>query len=86
MHALIAVQVAFCFVVHFVAGLFVATFDRLSKPPTGFSAERLLTLETVTPAAAAGLLGSGGRTSAQRARCRKGRLAGWPLMSGESCE
>jgi len=48
MHALIAVQVAFCFLVLFVAGLFVATFDRLSNQPTGFSAERLLTLETVT--------------------------------------
>ena len=47
MHALIAVQVAFCFLVLFVAGLFVATFDRLSNQPTGFSAERLLTLETV---------------------------------------
>jgi putative ABC transport system permease protein len=30
MHALIAAQVAFCFLVLFVAGLFVATFDRLS--------------------------------------------------------
>ncbi len=47
MHALIAVQVAFCFLVLFVAGLFVATFDRLSNQPTGFSADRLLTLETV---------------------------------------
>ena len=48
MHALIAVQAAFCFLVLFVAGLFVATFERLSNQPTGFSAERLLTLETVT--------------------------------------
>jgi predicted permease len=48
MHALIAVQVAFCFLVLFVAGLFVATFDRLSRRPTGFSAERLLTLDTVS--------------------------------------
>jgi predicted permease len=47
MHALVAVQAAFCFVVLFVAGLFVATFDRLSHQLTGFSAERLLTLETV---------------------------------------
>jgi predicted permease len=47
MHALIAVQVAFCFVVLFVAGLFAATFDRLSHRPTGFSSERLLTLDTV---------------------------------------
>jgi predicted permease len=48
MHALIAVQVAFCFLVLFVAGLFVTTFDRLSNQPTGFSSERLLTLDTVT--------------------------------------
>ena len=47
MHALIAVQVAFCFLVLFVAGLFAATFDRLSNRPTGFSAERILTLDTV---------------------------------------
>jgi predicted permease len=48
MHALIGVQTAFCFLVLFVAGLFVATFERLSNRPTGFSPERLLTLETVT--------------------------------------
>ena len=48
MHSLVAVQTAFCFLVLFVASLFVATFERLSHQPTGFSAERLLTLETVT--------------------------------------
>ena len=47
MHALIAVQVAFCFQVLFVAGLFVATFNRLSNRPLGFSADRLLTLDTI---------------------------------------
>ena len=47
MHALIIVQVAFCFFVLFVAGLFVATLNRLTRQPTGFSAGRLLTLETV---------------------------------------
>jgi predicted permease len=47
MHVLIAVQTAFCFLVLFVAGLFVATFRRLSDRPTGFSADRVLTLETV---------------------------------------
>jgi putative ABC transport system permease protein len=45
-HALVAVQVAFCFLVLFVAGLFVATFQRLSHESTGFSAERILTLDT----------------------------------------
>lgn len=47
MHVLIAVQTAFCFLVLFVAGLFVATFQRLSNRPVGFSADRLLTLDTV---------------------------------------
>jgi predicted permease len=47
MHALIAAQVTFCFLVLFVAGLFVTTFDRLSNQSTGFSAERLLTLDTI---------------------------------------
>jgi len=47
MHALIALQVAFCFLVLFVASLFVTTFERLSHGPTGFSAERLLTLDTI---------------------------------------
>ncbi|HXJ95668.1 MAG TPA: ABC transporter permease [Terriglobia bacterium] len=47
MHGLIGVQTAFCFLVLFVAGLFVATFQRLSNRPTGFSADRLLTLDTV---------------------------------------
>jgi putative ABC transport system permease protein len=46
MHVLIAVQVSFCFLVLFVAGLFVATFNRLSHQPTGFSSERILNLET----------------------------------------
>ena len=46
MHALVAVQVAFCFLVLFVAGLFVATFERLSHQRTGFSADRLLVLDT----------------------------------------
>jgi predicted permease len=48
MYALIAVQTAFCFLVLFVAGLFVATFQRLSNRPTGFSPQRVLTLDTVT--------------------------------------
>ena len=48
MHVLIATQVAFCFLVLFVAGLFVTTFERLSQQRLGFSAERILTLETVT--------------------------------------
>jgi len=47
MHVLIAVQVAFCFLVLFVAGLFVTTFQRLSHQPTGFLADRLLVVDIV---------------------------------------
>lgn len=85
MHALIAVQVAFCFLVLFIAGLFVATSDRLSHQPTGFSDERLLTLETLTtnaqPAAS-------WEQVAEHLRLLPGvqtvALCEWPLMAGES--
>ena len=61
MQGMVAVQVAFCFLVLFIAGLFVATFQRLSHQPTGFSAERLLVLETTSrPAQPPDLLGPGG--------------------------
>src|SRR5579863_1507592 len=48
MHTLVGIQTAFCFLVLFVAGLFVVTFHRLANLPTGFSSDRLLTLQTVT--------------------------------------
>jgi ABC-type antimicrobial peptide transport system permease subunit len=48
MHGMIAVQVAFCFLVVFWGGLFVSTLNKLSHVPIGFSAERLVALETVT--------------------------------------
>jgi putative ABC transport system permease protein len=48
MRTLIAAQTAFCFLVLFVAGLFVATFEHLSHQPTGISSERILTLYTVS--------------------------------------
>ncbi len=85
MHVLVALQIAFCFIVHFVAGLFVATFDRLSNQPTGFSAARILNLETLTqrpqpPAYWDQVL--------EHLRAIPGvetvALVGWPLMSGES--
>jgi putative ABC transport system permease protein len=47
MHALIAAQTAFCFLVLFAAGLFAATFARLSSQPLGFSPDRLLALEVI---------------------------------------
>jgi putative ABC transport system permease protein len=51
MHVLVAAQTAFCFLVLFLAGLFVTTFERLSKRPIGFSADRVLALETVAASA-----------------------------------
>jgi predicted permease len=48
MHSLISVQAAFCFLVLFVAGLFVATFDHLSHLPTGISTSSLLNLNIIT--------------------------------------
>jgi putative ABC transport system permease protein len=83
MHTLIAAQVAFCFVVHFVAGLFVATFEGLSNQPTGFAVERVLAVDTVA---------KGENPVAyweqvmQRLKAVNGvesaAVCGWPLLSG----
>lgn len=50
MNTLLAAQVAFCVMVLFVAGLFVGTFQRLSNRPIGFTAERILILNTAAVA------------------------------------
>jgi predicted permease len=85
MRSLIAVQVAFCFVVHLAAGLFVTTFERLSNQPTGFSSERILNVETVTNRPQSPLLWE---QVAEHLRAVSGvekvALIGWPLMNGES--
>ncbi len=83
MRGLIAVQAAFCFLVLFIAGLFVATFEKLSNQPTGISSERILTLYTVSrqnqpPAywtqVAEHLRGVRG--------VEKAALADWPILDG----
>ena len=83
MHALIAVQVAFCFLVLFVAGLFVASFERLSHQQVGFSADRILLLDT-TSAAAQPM--SAWNEVVGRLRAVPGvetvALSEWPLLSG----
>ena len=83
MNGMVSGQVAFCFLVVFVGGLFVATFDRLSHLPTGFSADRVLTLETVTNK---GLSPVAWEQMADHLRSIPGvetvAIAGWPLMSG----
>jgi predicted permease len=85
MRSLIAVQVAFCVVVHLAAGLFVTTFKRLSNQPTGFSSERILNIEAVTSSPQSPVLWE---QVAEHVRSIPGiekvALIGWPLMSGES--
>jgi predicted permease len=85
MHGLVAAQVAFCFLVLFVAGLFVATLDRLSHQSTGFSAERLLTLDTVAERAQPPVFWE---QVAEHLRTVPGvetvALGDWTLMNGNS--
>ena len=82
MYALIAAQVAFCFVVLFLAGLFVATFRHLSSQPLGFDPGNLLLLETVTPH---GQSPESWSQMADTLRAVPGvkdvAIAGWPLLS-----
>jgi predicted permease len=85
MNLLIAAQVAFCFLVMFIAGLLGKTLDRIAQKPLGFSTERLLILDTVTQhpeppvfweQVAEHLKGSPGVQSVA--------LSGWPLLDGNS--
>jgi putative ABC transport system permease protein len=82
MQAMIAAQVAFCFLVVFVSGLFVTTFHRLSNRPIGFDANRLLLLETVAPH---GQPPAAWSQMADTLRAMPGvesvAEAGWPLLS-----
>ena len=83
MHGLIAMQVAFCSVVLFVAGLLVKSFDRLVNQPTGFSSGRLLALDTEAQPRQAPVVWN---QVAEHLRTLPGiervALAGWPLLSG----
>ena len=85
MHALIAAQVAFCFLVIFVAGLFAATFNGLSRKPTGFSADRLVFLYMVGARAQPPAVWE---EVAEHLRTVRGvervAMAGWPLLSRNS--
>ena len=83
MRGMIVAQVAFCFLVVFMGSMFVASFRRLNRVPLGFSAERLITLDTI---ASQPLPPAAWRQLADRLREVSGvervALAGWPLMSG----
>jgi len=83
MHALIAVQVAFCFVVLFAASLFVATANRLADQPTGFLSERMVILDVTSrrPQSAAHW-----DQVLEKLKTMPGvenaALSGWPLLAG----
>jgi predicted permease len=85
MRVLIATQAAFCFIVLFIAGLFVTTFQRLSDQPTGFSAERILNLETVARRPQPAVFW---QQALDHLRATPGvetaALTIWPVMSGET--
>jgi putative ABC transport system permease protein len=85
MHALIAAQVAFCFLVLFVAGLFVTTSERLVAEPLGFSAERVLILQTTAKRGQSPVVWE---QVAEHLRelpgVEKVAIADWALMSGYS--
>jgi len=84
MNALIAMQMALCVLVLFIAGLFVTTFQRLSSRPLGFSFEHIVAMEAgsagknqpleVWMQTAANLRQTPGVESAA--------VAGWTFLSG----
>jgi putative ABC transport system permease protein len=83
MKSLVAAQMAFCLLVQFVAGLFVATLQRLSNRPLGFSAQRVLLMDTQVQAK---LPPDAWMQVADHLRETPGveavAFAGWALMSG----
>jgi predicted permease len=85
MHGMIAAQVAFCFLVVFVAGLFVATFHRLADRPVGFDATRLLLLETLAPKGRPPEVWAQVADSLRALPGVRGVAeSGWPMLSTES--
>jgi predicted permease len=84
MHALIGLQVAFCMLVHIVAGLFVVTFQRLSSEPVGFAAERLLAIDVVAPRARPGSWNEVASHLASVPGVEGVAMSAWPLLSGNT--
>jgi putative ABC transport system permease protein len=83
MRGMVALQVAFCFLVVFVGGLFVAGFNRLTHAPIGFNPNNLLLLDTVTKTPQPAITWD---QLADSLRATPGiqsvALTGWPLLSG----
>jgi predicted permease len=81
MRGVIALQVAFCFLVLFVSSLFVTSFQRLQNRPLGFSTDHLLLLETVS---GKGQFPVVWNQTAEALRAVPGvesvAISGWPLL------
>jgi len=83
MHGTIALQVTFCFVVLFIAGLFVSSLRRLSHLPTGFSPNGILLLETVTRQDQPAVVWQQVADDLRSVSGVEGvAISQWPLMSG----
>jgi putative ABC transport system permease protein len=83
MHGMIAAQVAFCFLVIFMSGLFVRTFESLSDKPLGFSPENLLLLDVVTQRGQPAVVWDQVADNLRNVRgVERVAIAGWPLLSG----
>ena len=84
-YLLITMQAGFCFLVLFAGTLLVSSFERLSNRPTGFSSDRILTLETLTTTPVKAVFWE---QAADRLRSVSGveavALSEWPLLTGES--
>ena len=84
MKLLLSAQVAFCVTVVFVAGLFLATFHRMSTRPLGFSPDNLLVMDV--SAAQGQLSPEVWFQAADELRAAPGVVSvgasGWPLLSG----
>jgi putative ABC transport system permease protein len=83
MHGMIAAQVAFCFLVIFMSGLFVRSFESLSNKPLGFSPENLLLLDVVTQQGQPPVVWDQIADKLQNVPgVERVAIAGWPLLSG----
>ncbi|QOY89456.1 FtsX-like permease family protein [Paludibaculum fermentans] len=79
MNTLLAAQAAFSVLVLFIAGLFAATFQKLSNLPLGFSPEHVLVLNT-SAATRQDWAQAAGRLREQPGVV-SATAAGWPLLS-----
>ncbi len=81
----IGVQVAFCSIVVFLSLLFVATFQRLSRMPLGFSADHLLLLDAFAQKEQPRAVWDQMAESLRGIRgVRSAAISAWPILEGHS--